>query len=534
MLRIASRSTPPRARARRDDARTTPHRDAHRGSTRVDAPATRRRRDVSHTTRANDPAVSRADASPRRAHRARERSRARRRRVRAERAMSDFWLTIPRASRRADPTRPGRECVYYDVACAVQASAEGDRGARGAATGRLVTVERTTRRRYREFAALREDLDAECGRGRAPEPPPRLRFGRVNADDGRIEARRRALESWLWSVLADERCAKSEALRRFARVDAAERGARRASERAEARAEGEVDVSEVAGTPRRARSNGVTATAETLGAVCLHVETLSSPESSEASPYEPRRLAEVKEDSSALAVELEAAKEEARLLSEELVTTRECLKDARAVALAAQVKLEELETQSLKEKKVLSKEVRSLRRQLEEARLDENELANIISAEERAAALREVMREVNALRSRVQECTYEKLLSLEMNGPRGHSGGDPNELLAVSDNRLAVLLAETQIMINGGDDAQLSSMESPESAEAEQELLNAEREVRQTFADLLSDLINNRKSINSLLRKVARKTETSGSANDSRALASGIARVGNLVGNWAS
>ena len=181
---------------------------------------------------------------------------------------------------------------------------------------------------------------------------------------------------------------------------------------------------------------------------------------------------------------------------------------------------------------MLSKEIRSLRRQLEEASLDNNEQTNIISAEERAASLREVMREVSALRARVQECTYEKLLSVETNGPHGHSGGDPNELLAVSDNRLAVLLAETQIMIPGGEDSQHASQtDSPESAEMEEVLINTEGEVRQTFADLLSDLINARKSINSLLRKVARKSDTVSLSTDSRAIAANISsRVGNLVG----
>ena len=156
--------------------------------------------------------------------------------------------------------------------------------------------------------------------------------------------------------------------------------------------------------------------------------------------------------------------------------------------------------------------------------MDKNEQANIISAEDRTAVLRDVMHEVSVLRNRVQECTYEKLLSVEASSPHGHAGGDPNELLAVSDNRLAVLLAETQIMILGGEDAQPSIWDSPESAEADQELLNAERETRQTFADLLSDLINTRKSINSLLRKhFARKNEPASTTGLS-------SRVTNLVG----
>ena len=46
-------------------------------------------------------------------------------------APTEFWLTIPRATRRPDPTRPNAECVYYDVACAVRANATAARVGRG-------------------------------------------------------------------------------------------------------------------------------------------------------------------------------------------------------------------------------------------------------------------------------------------------------------------------------------------------------------------------------------------------------------------
>ena len=435
------------------------------------------------------------------------------------RATTEFWLTIPRATRRPDPTRAGRETIFYDVACALH----GDRGDGANARGRdAARVERVTRRRYREFVALKEDLDEECGRGAAPEAPPRERFRRVNADEGKVEARRRRLESWLWGVLANEACAKSEALGRFVRLGACERALRRAEAEAEA-VEANAEGGEIAMTPESTSVRKMDALTPEM--VTNPSAILSSPES-EASPYEPRRRAiEESEAAAATAVDaLNATNEEMRSLREELEATRECLKDARATAAAAEEKFSDFEVTSRKEKKVLSKEIRSLRRQLEEAKLDKNEQANIISAEDRTAVLRDVMHEVSVLRNRVQECTYEKLLSVEASSPHGHAGGDPNELLAVSDNRLAVLLAETQIMILGGEDAQPSISDSPESAEAEQELLNAERETRQTFADLLSDLINTRKSINSLLRKhFARKNEPASTTGLS-------SRVTNLVG----
>ena len=444
-------------------------------------------------------------------------------------APTEFWLTIPRATRRPDPTRPNAECVYYDVACAVRANATAARVGRSddasaSASGRAIAVERVTRRRYREFVALKEDLDAECGRGAAPDAPPRFRFGRVNADEGKIEERRRRLESWLWSLLANEACAKSDALSRFVRLGAAERSLRRAKDAARETVEGgegaveaRVDGSVIAMTPESTKVRRL----DDAEVVVRRLAEDSSPESA-ASPYESRETRAARD---ADATVLTEARREIESLNDELATTRECLKDARAAAAAAETKFTDLEASTLKEKKVLSKEIRALRRQVEEARLDTNEQANIISAEDRVATLRDVMHEVNVLRGRVQECTYEKLLSIETGSPHGHASGDPNELLAVSDNRLAVLLAETQLMILGDDESRSEAADASAMAEAEQELVNAERETRQTFADLLSDLINSRKSINSYLRKVARKNDAPSSTNETFG-----SRVGNLVG----
>ena len=78
----------------------------------------------------------------------------------------------------------------------------------------------------------------------------------MNADEGKIEERRRRLESWLWSLLANEACAKSDALSRFVRLGAAERSLRRAKDAARETVEGgegaveaRVDGSVIAMTP---------------------------------------------------------------------------------------------------------------------------------------------------------------------------------------------------------------------------------------------------------------------------------------------
>ena len=475
----------------------------------------------------------------------------------------EFWLTIPRATARVDAER-GANATYvaYEVTCAVQTRvADG-----GVATGaddvswdnalnasstsprcvraRTVTAERVTRRRFREFLALYDDLVLECGDKReVPAAPKRDLFRRVRATDvERVEERRRALESWLWEVLASEMCAKSESLARFVRLSAAERSLRRA---VEAETTARPPTKAVAKTRQGAdspTSSPNAAAAEVEESTSTHTRAHASDDDSEGSTVkrlEPREApvesstAENNargEDFATMASALANAREEIEALKQELVTTQECLNDARATASAADIKLKNMEASSMKEKKILSKEIRSLRKQLESARVDENERTNIITAEERTAKLNDVMHEVSVLRSRIQECTYEKLLSEEASGPHSAASGDPNELLSVSDNRLACLLAEAHIMILGVEDDASPSSTSPESAEAEAELLGAERKVRQTFADLLSDLINTRKSINSLLRKIAKKAESSPSAVSDKI----GQRVGTLIGDFAN
>lgn len=469
---------------------------------------------------------------------------------------SEFWLTIPRASRRPDPTRAGAECVVYEVTCALHVENARTRrsdptaGNSPATTSSAVDVdassmsasmnaiERVTKRRYREFVALRDDLEVECGRDSVPELPPRRMFQRVNASDDKVEERRRKLEGWLWALLAIERCARSEALARFVRLGACERALRRARDASSIRSGKSavespgMDVMSPVSSMRPMDTPGSSRSVESSGSKRAE-GPLSDELGATATATEPSPIKEPGQSmKEALKMSREMASKDAMLeemraemgaLRDELETTRECLNDARATTCAAETKFKELEARTHKEKKVLSKEIRSLRKQLEAAQIDSNEQANIISAEERTAALSEIMHEVSVLRSRVHECTYEKLISED-------SDGDPNELLSVSDNRLAVLLAEAQILIVGVDEtAPAASTTTTEGAEAETKLMHTEREVRQTFADLLSDLINTRKSINSLLRKVAKKNEN-GSSTDARVGTGISSRVGNLVG----
>lgn len=426
--------------------------------------------------------------------------------------MGEFWLTIPRASARVDSSDSKRESyIVYDVACCVTSSREEnvidrdrDRAARATEPR---AFERITKRRFREFLALRADIARELGDGRdVPEAPKRDFFLRSRAlDDERVERRRVALERWLWELLASEKCAKTEALAAFVRLRQCERAMKRAREE-----EG-----------KEMTTSTTTATA-TMTAIGRESERI--PQSTDCDRTERmNKDGEIQQ----LVEAVTRARADIGTLEEELRATRECLHDARALATAADAKTKATEATALKEKKILSKEIRSLRKQLERALVDENEQANIVSAKERAAALNAVLREASALRSRVQDCTYERLLMEEASGMRGQARGDPHEILSVSDNRLACLLAEAQILILSKEDA-ATATKSPEGAEAEAELLEAERRIRQMFADLLSDLINNRKSINSLLRKIAKKNETPTSADKIGQ------RVGNLIGDFAN
>lgn len=228
-----------------------------------------------------------------------------------------------------------------------------------------------------------------------------------------------------------------------------------------------------------------------------------------------------------------ARRAEARAVAAEeaAAAARAEAEEARAEVKAAADAKAELEARAHREKKVLSKEIRSLRKSLEEA-AENNAQAALVSANERArsraAVLSAALRETSVLRQRLVECAVERLaeeqsqqvaaagavdaVAVDSANGGGSGGGsgptDPLELLSVSDMRVGCLLAEAQLLTRGGDDGagaaggagagvglRRSGLGPGEAAAAA-----AEEEVRRVLAELLTDNAQLRKGVNSLLR----------------------------------
>ena len=160
--------------------------------------------------------------------------------------------------------------------------------------------------------------------------------------------------------------------------------------------------------------------------------------------------------------------------------------------------------QSHAEKKALAKEIKRLRKELSSAEekctsaateaADLRRRVENMEGNERLELAREekLLREVDALRTKLYDCSVERMVA-EQNGDTegesGGGGGNPShgeliELLSLSDNRLAILTAE----------AGLLSSAASENDGRRQMLLSS------TFGALLEDLVGLRKSCNSLLR----------------------------------
>jgi len=150
------------------------------------------------------------------------------------------------------------------------------------------------------------------------------------------------------------------------------------------------------------------------------------------------------------------------------------------------------------ERKVLAREVKALRKDLAAAIAARDSAQEALSEAERMAtqrgavqaasainaALVTFLREASALRARLADATVERLSTA---GDAARNA-DPLELLAVSDNRISLLLAEAQLL-GRGDGA------SGDSASTDVTLA-----VREACAELVTDNASLRLKINSLLR----------------------------------
>ena len=121
-----------------------------------------------------------------------------------------FWVVVPAFT--VKQTAGGEPVVLYLVEIGVQ-SVSGEK------------TRRTVLRRYSQFSSLATRLAAELGGDKAlPPVPAKQRLARVNDSESLVEQRRKALEAWLWALLADVEVAHSAALTAFLELSAARRG----------------------------------------------------------------------------------------------------------------------------------------------------------------------------------------------------------------------------------------------------------------------------------------------------------------------
>jgi len=190
-----------------------------------------------------------------------------------------------------------------------------------------------------------------------------------------------------------------------------------------------------------------------------------------------------------------ASRAQATELQQQVEEAVEGRRAAEAALASMQSKYEHLETQSKAEKKLLSKEVKTLRKTVAELKEqvskaeawaeaeaaaragveeDYNHRSKNLESALPASSVDSMMKEVKALQGRLRECTLDKLAP-------DHGIEEGIEMLGISDNRISCLLAEAQLLFQG---------EESDSAHT----------VRRGFADLLSENAQLRKAQNSLLR----------------------------------
>ena len=493
-----------------------------------------------------------------------------------------FWVVVPQYTIRK--AQGGEPVAFFHVEVGVASS--------------TAKTKRTVLRRYSHFAELASKLADELGdEKQLPRLPPKRSLARVNEDAVLLEARRVALEQWLWQCLSDVEVAHSTALTSFLELAQARRGLhdtsasastsdttaspeRPVSEppspspgvvRSPSRVQSEVSVSESddasgrhpaevnppsppPGQPARLALNEgdrtshrrmvsalqqryATAKSDLADALqCVRSDAaikrflasrvdelerqlaeagggaLPSPTPSAAGPpsigAEERAmdLAWRLEDASAQLRQMEAAlaqERRARVASEQRAEQAEAdVLAARASIVAApqqpQEDANEASERAALERKVLAREVKSLRKDLAAATSARDSAHDALAETERLAAQRGAkqaagvvntrlsgcLREARALRHRMADATVERLSTEE----GATAVADPLEMLSISDSRLGLLLAEAQLLGRG------------EGAAGDDPTSDVELQVREALAELVTDNASLRMKNNSLLR----------------------------------
>ncbi|XP_010913328.1 PX domain-containing protein EREL1 isoform X3 [Elaeis guineensis] len=195
--------------------------------------------------------------------------------------------------------------------------------------------------------------------------------------------------------------------------------------------------------------------------------------------------------------------------------------DAKQEVLGTMQKhLEELEKKSKADIKVLVKEVKFLRssqvelkEMLNQSLREKTELERVVHKEKQRwihaeSARKKLLNECRVLHDRLQECRVNFLSESEDKFSINPSSlSDALDLLATSDDRIGLLLAEAQLlardeeqMVSDMDEARSSGSSENLIATNDENPINADDEIRKMLTDLFIDNARLRKQVNSVIR----------------------------------
>ncbi|WOL13542.1 hypothetical protein Cni_G22312 [Canna indica] len=209
--------------------------------------------------------------------------------------------------------------------------------------------------------------------------------------------------------------------------------------------------------------------------------------------------------------EKSVASDEKELLMQQLGNKQDELENMRK-------RLEEVELKSKADIKVLIKEVKFLRKSqaelkemLNQSLKEKAELEGVLHKEKRRwmnakSANKTLLQECRVLRDRLQECSVNFLKNEEDKFTINPSSlSDTLDLLATSDNRIGLLLAEAQLLARNdeegcadGDDAQTSEFSASLITQNGDTTTNDE--IRKILTDMFIDNARLRKQVNSVIR----------------------------------
>ncbi|KAJ4958061.1 hypothetical protein NE237_025172 [Protea cynaroides] len=204
-----------------------------------------------------------------------------------------------------------------------------------------------------------------------------------------------------------------------------------------------------------------------------------------------------------------SAVQEKELLMQELDLTRKQLQNLQKLH-------EELEMKSKTEVKVLVKEVKSLRSSQSDLKQELSRLLKEKSELEKAhrrekqgrehaeTASAKLLHECGILRNRLQECSNFLTEEEDKFTLDSSSLSDALDLLATSDNRLGLLVAEAQLLAQDDEHAVASGSKDPNMKR--NDLRTKDEQVRKMLTDIFIDNARLRQQVNSVIRCALKTT----------------------------